>query len=129
MYALLTITSHLSSAEDKHEQAQEITLTYGKSVDWYEGEKPPKLYSGYLKVTDKGYAFLTRSNETGSPKTFSIEFYDEDAEVEARTIAEAHQNLPENIQLLGYVRDNNPSKIDIVYGLKIGQPLVSPNKE
>jgi hypothetical protein len=117
------------------EPTTEASSDYGKDVKWYDCERKPKLYSGQLNITGKGYAFIVKANNTGEPKVFSISFYDEDAEKEAADIVEASKanNNPqenqkdENIQLLGYISEDDPNKIDVIYGIKIGEELVSPN--
>lgn len=124
------------------EPTTETASDYGKDVKWYDSERKPKLYSGQLNITDKGYAFIVKANNTGEPKVFSISFYDEDAEKEAADIVEASKansnnnsnnsnpqgiQKEENIQLLGYLSEDAPNKIDVIYGIKIGEELVSPN--
>lgn len=118
------------------DQDQNKEFTFGKEVSWYSGEVSPKLYQGYLKVTDKGYVFKAKANEPIDPnepnksnKIFSIAFFDEDAEAEAVEISKKDSGEDENIQLLGYVNSQNPNKLDIIYGINVGIDLVSPNKK
>jgi len=108
-------------------ETQNGELTYGKSVRWYEGDdRSPKLFTGYLTLTKHGYAFTVKANESDTKKLYSVSFYDEDAEVEAVDIANENKDKPENIQLLGYPIGDKENKIEVIYGLDLNTPFVSP---
>ncbi len=125
---LVIITPAVLVASDPSQLSTDLNPVNGKVInDWYSGEDAPHMYKGLWKVDKNGYAFLVyRNAEDKNPKVYSLSFYDEDAEIEARDIiaAEDKEVSPNskpktaNIKIVGYP-DPNGNKIDALYGFKL----------
>lgn len=102
------------------------TAHTGQLVEWYDGERAPSLFRGFLTITKNGYLF-TEINPTETISTNHIvKFYDEDAEAEAIKIAKENMEKPINIVLLGYPDKEGKSykTIEVIYGLDPNKQMV-----
>jgi hypothetical protein len=105
--------THQSSEDTVNKQTNEI----GEEVQWYDGERAPKSYTGYLSTQPEGYVFNI------GPKPFLVVFYDEDAEYEAIEIAKKYSDMAQNITLVGY--QEGEDRIEVIYGKPINKELIS----